>query len=149
MNRRAFVVTSVAASAAGALSFAADEPVKYKLPEGIKGFKGMAVGTIVKKGDQELVVKIERITKVWKANKAKDPQSIVGKEVPMGLYKKGRLYKAQLETMKILKVGDRILCEPFHEVHIPAKVKNTPKSRCDFGSVWENTLCPTSAARLP
>ncbi|PIZ31677.1 MAG: hypothetical protein COY42_32255, partial [Armatimonadetes bacterium CG_4_10_14_0_8_um_filter_66_14] len=32
---------------------------------------------------------------------------------------------------------------------IPAKVKNTPKSRCDFGSVWENTLCPTSAARLP
>jgi len=32
---------------------------------------------------------------------------------------------------------------------IPAKVGNTPKSRCDFGSVWENTLCPPSAARLP
>ena len=114
MNRRAFVTSTVAASAAGTLAFAAEGKKKYTLPAGIKGFKGMAIGTIVKKGEGELLVKIERITKVWKHNKAKDPKCIVGKTVPMDLYKKGRLYKKQLETMKTLKVGDRILCEPFH-----------------------------------
>lgn len=115
MNRRIFVTTSVAASAASTLAFATESATKkYTLPAGIKGFKGMAIGTIVKKGDGELLVKIERITKVWKQSKAKDPGCIVGKAVPMDLYKKGRLYKKQLETLKTLKVGDRILCEPFH-----------------------------------
>lgn len=84
------------------------------LPEGFRGFRGMVAGTLVKKGEAAFLLKVEKITRVWKGSKAKNPESIVGKEVEVRLWKKSRLYEQHLRTLRELEPGDRIVCEPFH-----------------------------------
>jgi len=84
------------------------------VPEALRGFKGMLTGTIVQKGAEEFVLKVEKITRTWKGNKAENPQAAVGKEAVCELWPKGRLYEKQKATLAGLKVGDRVVCEPFH-----------------------------------
>lgn len=55
------------------------------LPEGIRGFQGVLLGTIVAKGNERFLLKVEKVVKVWKNNKARNPQCIVGKNVEFGL----------------------------------------------------------------
>jgi len=84
------------------------------VPDALKGFKGMLIGTIAAKGAEEFVIKIEKITRTWKANKAENPQAAVGQQAVCELWPKSRLYEKQKATLAGLKVGDRVLCEPFH-----------------------------------
>ena len=84
------------------------------VPEALKGFKGMLVGTIAAKGAEEFVIKVEKITRTWKANRAENPQAAVGQQAVCELWPKGRLYEKHKATLAGLKVGDRVLCEPFH-----------------------------------
>jgi len=94
---------------AGAVSEAA------ALPDGIKGFQGMMEGTVVSKGESSFVLKVERITKTWKHNKAENPQEAVGKELQMAVTGRvSRLAAKQREVLKSLKPGDRVTVEPFH-----------------------------------
>jgi hypothetical protein len=93
-----------------------ERPARQSLgvPEPLRGFKGMLVATIVKKGTDELIIKIEKIDRTWKGNKAEDPQGAVGQQAVCVLWKKGRLYENQRRTLASLKPGDRVLVEPFH-----------------------------------
>jgi len=84
------------------------------LPEGIRGFRGMLIGTIVAKGNERFLLKVEKVTRVWKHNKAQNPQCIVGKKVEIGLWPRSRLVEQHRATLKTLKVGDRVVVEAFH-----------------------------------
>jgi len=84
------------------------------VPDALKGFRGMLVGVIAKKGKQEFIIEVEKITRTWKANKAENPQDAVGKKAVCELWPKGRLYQKQLQTLAELKAGDRVVVEPFH-----------------------------------
>lgn len=84
------------------------------LPDGMRGFRGMLRGTIVRKGDGEFLLKVEKVLKVWKQNKAENPQSAVGKTLAIVLGREGRLLEQQRRTFRELKVGDHVVVEPFH-----------------------------------
>jgi len=84
------------------------------LPEGLRGFRGMMAGTIVRKGERSFALKVEKVIRVWRGNKAKDPQAAVGKVLEMVIGPDSRLAKRHLQTLKKLKVGDRVVVEPFH-----------------------------------
>jgi translation initiation factor IF-1 len=92
------------------------EPEKESLgvPTALRGFKGMLIATIVKKGTDELIIKIEKIERTWKGNKAENAKAAVGKQAVCELWKKGRLYEKQRKTLAQLRPGDRVLVEPFH-----------------------------------
>lgn len=109
--RRTVVVTVMVVS--GAMAFAEDAR-PAALPEGIRGFQGMVRGTLVSKGELGFVLKVEKIAKVWKGNQARDPESILGKNVPVRLWPKGRMFERQLKILAGLKPGDKISVEPFH-----------------------------------
>ena len=106
------LVVAVALLMSGAAALAAGQPAG--VPEALKGFKGMMTGTIVKKGAEEFILKVGKITRTWKANQAKNPQAAEGKEVVCELWPKGRLYEKQKATLAGLKAGDKVLVEPFH-----------------------------------
>ncbi|HUU60261.1 MAG TPA: hypothetical protein VMZ50_12010, partial [Phycisphaerae bacterium] len=84
------------------------------LPEGLRGFRGMMVGTITQKGEQSFVLKVEKVTRIWRENKAKDPEAAVGKVLEMVIGPDSRLAKRHLQTLQKLKVGDRVVVEAFH-----------------------------------
>jgi hypothetical protein len=84
------------------------------LPEALRGFRGMMIGTITAKGQDEFILRVERITRTWKQNRAENPAAAVGQDVVCVLWPKGRLYGRHRTTLAELKVGDRVLVEPFH-----------------------------------
>ena len=84
------------------------------VPDALRGFKGMLVATIVKKGADEFIIKVEKIDRTWKGNKAENPGGAVGQQAVCELWKTGRLYQKQRQTLAGLKEGDRIVVEPFH-----------------------------------
>ena len=84
------------------------------LPEGIRGSRGMMVGTLVSKTETTFVFKVEKIAKVSKGNKAENPACVVGKELTMALWPKSRLAEQHKKTLAGLKAGDRVSVEPFH-----------------------------------
>jgi hypothetical protein len=92
------------------------EPEKESLgvPAALRGFKGMLIATIVKKGTDELIIKIEKIDRTWKGNKAENPKAAVGEQAVCELWKEGRLYEKQRRALAQLSPGDRVLIEPFH-----------------------------------
>ena len=99
-------------------AFGAEEAVAPPLPDGLQGFKGMLVGTLVRKwsAEGEFVLKIERIAVIWKEYKGDDdaPERAVGKEVTVALTRQNRLYEQHARTLRSLKVGDPVLVEAFH-----------------------------------
>ena len=89
-------------------AFAAENP---GLPDGLKGFCGMVVGKIISKGEREFVLKVEKVIRVWKNNKAKEPESAVGKELTLKIRRRS---KAMVEALAGLKVGDRVVAEALN-----------------------------------
>ena len=51
------------------------------LPSSAVGFGGGIQGKVVAKRPNEVVLQVEKITEVWKANKAVDPKSLLGKRI--------------------------------------------------------------------
>lgn len=81
-----------------------------ELPESFRGFHGSVVGQIVKKdGDLlELIVEIKEVKDTSKKNRAKEPESIVEKQVMLaGFWRRKEAYHD-------LKVGDTIECALEH-----------------------------------
>jgi hypothetical protein len=107
---RTLALVAMVVGFAGSVSAVEVDP----LPEGLKGFRGMMIGTITYKAKDEFVLKVETITKTWKENQAENPKSAVGKRLAMDLREEGRLRETHLRTLAALKVGDRVLVEPFH-----------------------------------
>ena len=84
------------------------------LPAGIWGFRGMLVGTVKSTGDGVFVLKVDKVAKVWRENKARDPKCIVGKEVTVDIHKKSRMAEQHARTLAALKAGDRVEVGSFH-----------------------------------
>jgi hypothetical protein len=82
-----------------------------KAPEGMHGFSGTLVGTLVSSDPEKgsLVLKVQRVKNVWKGNKAPNPKSGVGKTLQIdGVFGKF------LDVLLILKPGDGVEIETKH-----------------------------------
>ena len=91
------------------------------LPQGIRGFRGMLEGTIVKKGQRSFVLKVTKTGKTWTQNQAKNPRDAIGKEIEIliqaerGVTDRWKnLVKEHLQVLGTLKAGDRVTVEAFH-----------------------------------
>ena len=81
------------------------DPVDYpELPEGFRGFHGAALADIKRKDPEtmEMIVEVRQIIDTWKENRAKRPESILGKQMMLAGFWTRR------EDYHQLKVGDRI-----------------------------------------
>ena len=84
------------------------------LPEGLHGFRGMLIGTLTRKLDRGLVLKVGEVVKVWRQNKAKRPEAAIGREMRIVIRHKGELAERHMRALRDLKVGDRVVVEAFH-----------------------------------
>lgn len=96
-----------------------DKPAASKegggtVPASLRGFRGMVTGTIVSKAEKGFVLKVEKVNRVWKGSKAKDPKSAVGKQVHITISPKYDRKGKHTRALAKLKVGDRVVVEPFH-----------------------------------
>jgi len=82
-------------------------------PAGMRGFRGMLVGTVAKKLDRGFVLKVEKVAREWKASKAPRSADAVGKMLAM-VAGDGRMAERHLKIARELKVGDRVSAEGFH-----------------------------------
>ena len=85
------------------------------LPEGLQGFRGRLFGTVLRVDDRGFVLKVEKVLNVWESNRARRPESAVGRSLHLVLQPEGRLSARHLETFRSLRVGDRVVVEAFHE----------------------------------
>jgi len=92
----------------------AEEGDGPRLPEGIRGFKGILVGTLVSKGDFSFVLKVHSVKREWRASRAENPESVVGKRVRIALNRRGRLAERHFRTLRHLRAGNRVEVEVFH-----------------------------------
>ena len=119
MMSKMFVVAVLGASAIaslGATHAEADEQRQAKdgIPAELKGFQGMMRGALLKKGDAQLVIKLKKITKVWKGNKAENPKKAVGAELTLNLKKLSDHHRERIMAdFASLKEGDKIDLEAF------------------------------------
>ncbi len=80
-------------------------------PAGMNGFRGMMIGKVVSKDVEKgvLVFKMEKVTRVWKQNKAPKPELSVGKPLTVeGI--SGKF----LDVLLVLEPGDGVEVEAFH-----------------------------------
>jgi len=82
-------------------------------PASLRGFRGMMVGTVKSKLDRGFVLTVEKVVRVWKANRAERPRDAVGKALTL-VVGDGRMAKDHLKVAGGLKVGDRVSVEAFH-----------------------------------
>jgi hypothetical protein len=92
-----------------------------KLPKGMKGFSGMLRGKVISKEKKGIVIKVEKILKLWKGNKAENPESAIGKKLlVMPRWVKGddgkwHPYELHILFLKRIKVGETIDIEVINE----------------------------------
>ncbi|APZ93385.1 M56 family metallopeptidase [Fuerstiella marisgermanici] len=75
-----------------------------ELPEAFRGFRGAVVAKIKKKDPEtfELIIEVQKVADVWKESSAKQPESIVGKQMMLaGFWNRKEAYHK-------LKVGNQI-----------------------------------------
>ena len=80
-------------------------------PAGLRGFRGILIGKLVSKDVENgtLVFEMEKVKRVWKANKAPAPEKSKGKLISVeGI--SGKF----LDTLLVLEKGTRIEVEAFH-----------------------------------
>jgi hypothetical protein len=85
------------------------------LPASAVGFGGGIQGKVVAKRPNEVVLQIVKITKVWKANKAVDPKSLVGKRIAVVCrVDPGKRESAEAKFLNGLTLGRSITVEVKH-----------------------------------
>ena len=114
--------------ACGALAFGGDEvkkpdegkkdPPKKEnpLPEGARGFAGQLKGTVAKKRDRGIDLKVTEVVKTWEASKATDAKVLVGLTVRVtaswvkgeGDNKKGHPNELQMAFLRTLEVDKEV-----------------------------------------
>jgi len=118
--RLSLTLAALAALLVPSLTFAEDEKPreggsKEKLtgvPETLRGFSGMLIGTLVDKDveEGELTVDVQHVARVWRNNKAKNPRSVVGRRVVLN-----NITGKWLDTVLILKKGETLEFEAQHQ----------------------------------
>ncbi len=90
------------------------EKPRKGIPAGLNGFQGMMRGKLVKKGDGLLVFRVDKIMRLWKGNKAENPQGAVGQTITLNLTRIGAHHRERLmRNYRGLKEGDLIELEAF------------------------------------
>jgi hypothetical protein len=84
------------------------------LPEGMIGFRGVLIGRVQRKLDRGFVLKVERVTNVWENNRADRPEAAVGRELIITIRADEEPGGRFLNTLRTLKIGERVLVEAFH-----------------------------------
>jgi len=96
---------------------------KPKLPEGVQGFSGMLRGTVVAVAEdgRGFQLKVEKIVKLWKGNKAEDPEAAVGKTLEINPRwtkgEQGRWHPVErhVKFIRSLKVDENIDIEAVND----------------------------------
>ena len=85
------------------------------IPPELKGFQGMMTGELIgKKGETNLEFKISSIKRVWKGNRAEQPEKSVGKSLTVTLSEIGDRHRETImENFRKLEPGDLIEIEVF------------------------------------
>ena len=97
-----------------AVDKSANTAPKSEVTEALKGFRGMMVGKLVEKGEDEFVFLVQKIKKVWKKNKAENPEKAIGQEVTISLTELVEKHKERvLKNYAEMEVGDIIVAEAF------------------------------------
>lgn len=84
------------------------------VPAALRGFRGMLQGTIVKKGEREFVLKLERVLRVWEGNDADHPGAAVGGQVVLEITDRSRMAGQHIEILRGLRAGDRVTADVAH-----------------------------------
>lgn len=79
---------------------------------GIKGFRGMLVGRLVKKDVERgtFSITVDAVTRVWNNNKSRNPKSLIGTNVD-AVGTQGRM----LDTLVVARVGETIEFGALHD----------------------------------
>lgn len=82
-----------------------DEPTGERMTKGIRGFRGMLVGRLVKKDVERgtFTVTVDAVPRVWKNNQASAPKSLIGKNVNAE-----RVPSRLLDALVVARIGDTI-----------------------------------------
>ena len=116
MNKRSFFripILAVAGIAAFAFSLQAAEkaPKVVPVPEGMLGVSGWITARLIDKDNErgDIVLKVEKVLRLWRGNKAKNAKSGEGKVLKLT----GITGKA-LDQLLVIKKGDRFSIEIKH-----------------------------------
>ena len=82
--------------------------------EAIEGFRGMLEGVVVGKTKDALVLRVERVSKVWQTSSSKSPEALAGKIVTLSLGPDGHRNEALVKALGELKAGDRVAAGAIH-----------------------------------
>jgi len=86
------------------------------VPAELNGFRGIMTGKLVEKGDKAFVFEIQKIKKVWKANKAEQPEKAVGQKVTINFNKVIEHHREKImANYAAMSAGDSIEVEAFDE----------------------------------
>ena len=80
--------------------------------QGVKGFRGMLVGRLVKKDIERgtFTITVDAVTRVWKNNQSRDPRSLIGQDLDaVGTPAK------MLDTLIVARVGETIEFGALHD----------------------------------
>ena len=93
-----------------------DQVKKPRLPDPAAFFAGMIQGKVVAKHDGEIVVAVEKVTRVWRANKAENPKALEGKTVLVtGSKEDGHYAKLVARFIDKLKTGEAVTLDVAHK----------------------------------
>ena len=95
---------------------AGSEAPQGRIPEGLRGFKGVLFGKIAEKNDDQgtFVLRVQRVGRVWEQNRAENAEAAVGTSLPVELHRESRLLGQHRETLQELKNEDVVEVEVFH-----------------------------------
>ena len=85
---------------------------KPSLPDPAAGFAGMIRGLVVQKFDGGFTFKVARVVEEWKANKAKDSKSLVGKTIQIAV---DGTQENAARFFKILEAGAEVTLDVAHK----------------------------------
>jgi len=104
------------ASTHGEVAVEGGEEAKLpRLPDEASRFAGMIQGEVLAKLDGRLVLAVDKVTRVWKTNRAEKPEALVGQKVLVGVRtEEGRPAGRIARFVDILKPGDRVTLDVAH-----------------------------------
>lgn len=93
-----------------------DHAKKPRLPDPAASFAGMIRGKVAAKYDSEVVVAVEKVTRVWRTSKAENPKALEGKSVLVGSSKEDNRYaRLAARFIAALKPGETVTLDVAHK----------------------------------
>lgn len=80
----------------------------------VAGFRGMIEGVVVGKGEGVLVLRADKVTRVWQSNTARNPEGLAGKLLTVSVNRDG-LPPALAEALGTVRAGDRVAAGIAHQ----------------------------------